>query len=134
MGVLAVVAFMALTAASGRIMPPRNTGFNGDAGLHRVQLYPMTSARDKFREVGSSVPTIRRRWGLGAVHPEPLSNYMDTQYYGVISIGTPPQSFKVVFDTGSSNLWVPSRKCPWSNIACLLHSKYNSGHSTTYKK
>ncbi|KAF2799906.1 aspartyl proteinase [Melanomma pulvis-pyrius CBS 109.77] len=68
----------------------------------------------------------------GTSHPVPITNFLNAQYFSEISLGTPPQEFKVILDTGSSNLWVPSSEC--NSIACYLHTKFDSSASSTYKK
>ncbi|KAJ2664043.1 aspartic proteinase precursor [Coemansia sp. RSA 1200] len=51
-------------------------------------------------------------------------------YFGSISLGTPPQKFRVVFDTGSSDFWIPSINCDSS--ACEGHARFNHSSSSTY--
>ncbi|NWX23838.1 CATEA protein, partial [Aegotheles bennettii] len=62
---------------------------------------------------------------------ERLYDYMNAQYYGVVNVGTPPQKFTVVFDTGSSNFWVPSAYC--ISEACRVHQKFKSFRSDSYE-
>ncbi|OBZ82148.1 Rhizopuspepsin-1 [Choanephora cucurbitarum] len=60
----------------------------------------------------------------------PVTDYAnDIEYYGLVSIGTPEQKFKLNFDTGSSDLWVASTLCS----SCYNHKKYDSKKSKTYK-
>ncbi|CAI5479440.1 unnamed protein product [Closterium sp. Yama58-4] len=61
-----------------------------------------------------------------------LSNYLNMQFYGTVSIGTPPQRFSMLFDTGSSDTWVPSSTCR-TNIACYTHNRFNSSKSKSFK-
>ncbi|XP_075404153.1 pregnancy-associated glycoprotein-like [Tenrec ecaudatus] len=60
-----------------------------------------------------------------------LQNYLDMAYIGTISIGTPPQEFEVIFDTGSTDLWVPSIYCHSS--ACKSHSVFHPLKSSTFQ-
>ncbi|XP_015276689.1 PREDICTED: cathepsin D [Gekko japonicus] len=114
------------------------------SSLIRIPLKKFPSMRSIYSEYGNDIQdliemgeVLKYKYGAPGAEtptPEALKNYMDAQYYGEIGIGTPPQKFTVVFDTGSSNLWVPSVHCRLLDIACMLHHKYDSAKSSTYEK
>jgi len=56
-------------------------------------------------------------------------NNQQSEYYGMVSVGSPPQSFQVVFDTGSGNLLLPSKEC--TDEACTSHKRYDASLSAT---
>jgi hypothetical protein len=60
-----------------------------------------------------------------------INDYENAQYYGSISLGNPEQKFDVIFDTGSSDLWVASSQC---DDSCGRHNRYDATKSSTYQK
>merc|ERR1719440_87918 len=52
-----------------------------------------------------------------------------SEYYGQVSVGSPAQTFTVVFDTGSGNLLLPSKECV--DEACTSHKRFDSALSAT---
>lgn len=88
----------------------------------RLNLYKEEFTNDKINSIVN----------VSSTHLLELKNFANSQYYAIIEIGTPPQKFKVIFDTGSSNLWVQSNIC--KTIGCLQHSGFDFNKSSSFKK
>uniref|UniRef100_F6TIG0 renin n=1 Tax=Monodelphis domestica TaxID=13616 RepID=F6TIG0_MONDO len=105
-------------------------------GLQRIPLKKMASAKESMKLNRRLLGKINREDNFlyNKIFSVVLTNYEDTQYYGEISIGSPSQNFKVVFDTGTSDFWVPSILCSPFNKVCEFHNRYDASISSTYKE
>ena len=115
-------------------------GFSGPANLVRVPLQHEASIASPSGAPLHSVIggdgmilaherlKLAAKYGLEAGPTSVnITDFLNAQYYGPVSVGTPAQDFKVVYDTGSSNTWVPGK-------GCSVHKsdKYDHTKSTTY--
>lgn len=70
-----------------------------------------------------------------------IKDYANAQYYGTVHIGEPQQEFTVIWDTGSSDLWVPRKGCsncgyclPFTENTSVCKDKYDSTQSNDYEE
>mmetsp|Transcript_4818 Transcript_4818/g.10770 ORF Transcript_4818/g.10770 Transcript_4818/m.10770 type:complete len:419 (-) Transcript_4818:44-1300(-) len=93
----------------------------GAAHSVRLRRRALSLAQRRISLAGRKSRVSSKRAACKAVHA--------SEYYGKISIGSPPQEFEVVFDTGSGNLLLPSKQC--SDEACTSHRRFDASRSTS---
>ncbi|KAF8947293.1 hypothetical protein BGZ47_009681 [Haplosporangium gracile] len=104
---------------------------------HALRKYGMSQRRSHHHRTesdgGGKGPRGRRReqvtdeTNLARI---PLVDYgFDREYYGTVMIGTPPQAFKIDFDTGSSQFILSSKDC----AECSGTTHYDSSISRTFR-
>lgn len=101
------------------------------------------SAPQQQQRKGSVVVTLFRRrklgpsqqqqgnaaWAAGRRGGRSRHSRSESEYYGQVGVGSPQQTFSVVFDTGSGNLLLPSTEC--HDDACKSHKRFDAGVSAT---
>lgn len=97
-------------------------------GVRKSDGAAMAAAREGAAEFEATPGTSDG--GSAPIHV-PISGDRDVlmQFYGPVKIGG--NTFNVIFDTGSANVWVPSSRCNVWN--CWFHSRYDNTRSRTYE-
>ena len=105
-------------------------GFRVTTGIIKLELARGSVRRTPGHRSIYQIPS-RLRGRAGSPVNIPLTDYInrtDDQWYSVVSIGTPPQNFTVLFDTGSNDLLQPRSNC----TTCDGHARFDPAKSSTF--
>nr|CAE12199.1 aspartyl protease precursor [Haemonchus contortus] len=93
-------------------------GYVLGGAVYKAPVKRIESARMKMIRSGTWEAFAKKRNAMRAkystnadVHRQSVLDYADNEYIGYVTLGTPEQEFLVVLDTGSSDFWIPDKKC-----------------------
>ncbi|CAF0999471.1 unnamed protein product [Adineta steineri] len=105
------------------------TNVSSSNDLPRISCYRISGVPTRNNDIEGETYKSSLRF-IGKINPvtEILINQANFYWIGLISIGTPKRTFRIDFDTGSTDLWVPSIQC---HSSCENKAKYDSNKSNT---
>merc|ERR1719181_779529 len=108
-------------------------GFSVSVALGKNFIARHTGLVDLHTHTGSAASVKLKRKSTTHVHLDggKAKAVHKMAYFGEIGVGTPPQKFSVVYDTGSGNLLIPGAGC--NDEACMMHSRFDEKKSSTVK-
>ena len=123
----------AAVAAAGRRL---GRGGGGDDGAEEIVLHDIANAQVRLSPA-DPLPADRGEGDRcsARVHYSfrRFSPPSPRQYYGVVTIGSPPQEFEVIYDTGSADMWVPSPRCASVSANCVGKAAFDASRSTSFR-
>jgi aspergillopepsin I len=92
--------------------------FNGARSVYRTYLKYGVPVPDYLIKAVAHTDALHsdEKRATGSAPAAPIDDEFDTAYVTPVTIGTPPQTLNLDFDTGSSDLWVFSSLTPASQI------------------
>jgi saccharopepsin len=101
-----------------------------DVAQQRALAMHHHALRRGLQPAGARLNDQETRTGIAPM----FNNLASGMYAAQVAVGTPRQTFSVVMDTGSSNLWVPDSLCTDFAVSpsCALQNRYRNASSSTF--
>jgi hypothetical protein len=133
--------FRAPAHSSGPTLPVKQAAMKAATTFHTPDVHRSSSIAHDARRI--RIPLQRHRTAIGQHWRGglwsgstdggfvELTNFYNLMYVGPIDIGTPARAYQVVFDTGSSDLWVYSAATTYPKQAYLHYYDATASTSST---
>ncbi|KAI8394227.1 syncephapepsin precursor [Radiomyces spectabilis] len=122
---VAAMAMVSTAAPVENTAPVVRMDLQRNPDFHANATYAVIKAQRKYAKYTIQTKSIKP----GSVS---MTDYLyDVEYYGVVKVGTPPQSLKLDFDTGSSDMWFASTLC---STCSSTQTKFDPSKSSTYQQ